>query len=68
MVKYLIEDNFNFYDECNTIPGNSETRLQTYLQKNKINIITYDIEFCHINQNKQLTQFKQYENYKKLIA
>jgi hypothetical protein len=46
---------FNFYDECNTIPGNSETRLQTYLQKNKINIITYDIEFCHINQNKQFT-------------
>lgn len=45
----------NFYDECNVIPGNSETRLQTYLKKHNINIITHDIEFCHINQNKQFT-------------
>lgn len=45
----------HFYDECNNIPGNSETRLQIYLKKHNINVITHDIEFCHINQNKQFT-------------
>lgn len=45
----------DFYNTCNIIPGNSETRLATWLAQNNIKVIKHDIEFCHINHNKQFT-------------
>jgi hypothetical protein len=45
----------DFYNICNAIPGNSETRLLTWLRQNNIKVIKHDIEFCHINQNQQFT-------------